>query len=262
MKEALAQPRKAAMQRGFPAGAPPLWSGANSAWANRVPDIFDEVDEDLRADKARAMLRRYGGVLVLAMLLTLAGVGVYHTWQQRQQAAAEAIASKFIAAQKAAAAKPPAKNLSTQFADIAATAPDGYRTLARLQMAAAEWNSGQHDSAVAEWQAIADDSTAASLLRDLATLNSVRYQVDSGDPKILKAKLVPLVQGTTRWRPLAEELSALLDLRLGHTKEAREIMKQLMLDPQSPPGVRQIAQALLTTLGDDTDTASAAGKHG
>jgi hypothetical protein len=229
-----------------------------------VPDIFDEVDEDLRADKARALLRRYGAFLVLAMLLTLVGVGVYHTWQERQQAAAEAIGAKFLAAQDEAAKKTPPKDLPQQFADIAATAPDGYRTLARLHLAVLEWNRGQHDSAVAEWQGIIDDSSAPPLLRDLATLTSVQFQLDSASATVLKAKLLPLVQGTTRWRPLAEQMTALLDLRLGRTTEARAIMKSLVQDPQVPNGVRQTSQDLLMTLGvtQTDDSATTAGTHG
>ncbi len=230
-----------------------------------MPDIFDEVDEDLRADKAGALLRRYGGLLVVAMLLTLVGVGVYHTWQQRKEAAAEAVGSKFLDAQKAAEAKAPPKDLPQQFADIAATAPDGYRTLARLQLAVLEWNRGQHDSAIAEWQGIADDSASPPLLRDLANLLSVQYQLDTANPQTLKTKLLPLVTGGGRWRPMAEQLTALLDLRLGRTVEAKQIMKQLAQDPQVPSGVRQVSQDLLMSLGttgDDADSASKAGTHG
>ena len=231
-----------------------------------MPDIFDEVDDDLRADQARALLRRYGGFLVLAMLLTLVGVGVYHTWQERQQAAAEAVGTKFLAAQNLAAAKAPPKDLPRQFADIAATAPNGYRTLARLNLAVLEWNRGQHESAVAEWQGVADDSGAPPLLRDLATLTSVQFQLDTANPQALKAKLLPLVQGTGRFRPIAAQMTALLDVRLGRTVEAREIMKSLVQDPQVPNGVRQTSQDLLMTLGaaatDDTDSATKAGTHG
>jgi hypothetical protein len=231
-----------------------------------VPDIFDEVDEDLRADQARALLRRYGGLLVLAMLLTLLGVGIYHTWQERQQAAAEAVGTRFLAAQNDAAKKTPPKDLPSQFADIAATAPDGYRTLARLQLGVLEWNKAQHDKAIADWQAIIDDASAPPLLRDLATMTSVQFQLDTANPPVLKAMLLPLVQGTSRYRPLAAQLTALLDIRLGRMKEAREIIKSLVEDPQVPNGVRQTSQDLLITLEaaptDNTDSTSKAGTHG
>ena len=232
-----------------------------------MPDIFDEVDEDLRADKARALLRRYGAFLVLAMLLTLVGVGIYHTWQERQQAAAEAVAAKFLAAQNDAAKKTPPKDLPHDFAAIAATAPDGYRTLARLQLGVLEWNNNQHDKAIADWQAVIDDSSAPPLLRDVATLTSVQFQLDTAKPLLLKAMLLPLVQGASRYRPLAAQLTALLDIRLGRMKEAREIIKSLVEDPQVPNGIRETSQDLLMTLQaapptENIDSASKAGTHG
>ena len=231
-----------------------------------MPDIFDEVDEDLRADQARALLRRYGGLLVLAMLLTLVGVGAYHTWQERQQAAADAVAAKFLAAQNDEAKKVPPKDLPKQFADIAATAPDGYRTLARLQLGVLEWNSNQHGKAIADWQAVIDDSAAPPLLRDLATLTSVQFQLDTANPQTLKGMLLPLVEGASRYRPVAAQLSALLDIRLGRMKEATEIIKSLVQDPQVPNGIRETSQDLLMTLQaaptQNTDSTSKAGTHG
>jgi hypothetical protein len=223
----------------------------------RVPDIFDEVNEDLRADQARKLLRRYGGLLVLAMLATLAGVGAYDWYEQKQTASADSVALKFLAAQKQALSKTPPKDLVHDFAGLAETAPSGYRILARLHLAAAEWNQGQHDSAVANWQGVTDDTAAPQILRDLATLTSVQHQVDTGDAQVLKAKLLPIVQGKSRWRPLAEQVTALLDIRLGRVPEAKQIMKSLTADPQAPTGVRQMAQDLLITLGED-----GAGPHG
>ena len=35
-------------------------------------DIFDEVDEELRAEKAKALLRRYGWLIVLGAVALLA----------------------------------------------------------------------------------------------------------------------------------------------------------------------------------------------
>jgi hypothetical protein len=240
-----------------PPHTPPLWSAANQPWVPRVPDIFDEVSEDLRADQARSVLQRYGKLLVGAMLLTLVVVGVVDWWQRQQTANHDEVALKFLAAQKQAAAKPPPADLQQDLAAIAATGPAGYQVLARMQLAATQWDQGQHDKAIAGWDQLAADSSVPPLLRDLATFNSVQHQVDTGNAQALKERLAPLVSGGTRWRPLAEQVTALLDLRLGRTGEAKAIMKSLSEDTQAPPGVRQMAQDILITLGED-----GAGPHG
>ncbi len=228
-----------------------------------MPDIFDEVSEDLRAEKARALLRRYGAVLVGLMLLTLVGVGVYD-WQEHQSGATKSVtADRFIAAQATLAKQaanpghPAPPSVVSTFADIAGNGPGGYRALARLQLAALDWNAGRHDKAVAAWKAVADDTAVPELLRQLATLTSAQHQVDGGDPQALKTQIAPLLQGTSRWRPIAEQITAMLDIRLGRKAEAQEIMKTLSLDPQAPQGVRQMAQDLLITMGED-----GAGPHG
>ena len=43
-------------------------------------DIFDEVSEDLRNERAMVLAKRYGGLLLVAMLLVLASVGGQQFW--------------------------------------------------------------------------------------------------------------------------------------------------------------------------------------
>ncbi len=260
----LPQPCLAFLWSGRPCPAPLRRYGPRrQSLGEHVPDIFDEVSEDLRAERARALLRRYGIVLVGLMLLTLAGVGLYDYTEKQTGQTREATAQRFIAAQESVGRladnpgkAPPGAVIGT-FADIAGTGPGGYRVLAGLHLAALDWETGHHDVAIAGWKKIADDGGAPRLLRDLAILTSAQHQVDSGDPKALKAQLLPLVQGSSRWRPLAEQITALLDIRLGRKTEAMAIMKALTQDPQAPQGVREMAQDLLITMGED-----GAGPHG
>ena len=240
-----------------------------------MPDIFDEVSEDLRAERARALLRRYGIVLVGLMLLTLAAVGLYDYEEGQTGQASNATAERFIDAQDSAArqaenGRPAPAALTQSFADIAAHGAGGYRVLARLQLAALDWDAGRHDSAIAAWNQVASDSAVPVLLRQLATLTSAQHQVDTGDATALKAQLLPLLAPTSQWRALAEQVTALLDMRLGRMPEARAIMKSLTTDPQAPQGVRTMAQDLLMTMESgprengpmDTAPDAAAAPHG
>jgi hypothetical protein len=69
-----------------------------------------------------------------------------------------------------------------------------------------------------------------------------------------------LLAPTSQWRPLAEQTTALLDIRLGRLPEAKAIMKSLTTDPQAPQGVRQMAQDLLLSM--DATQDAGAGPHG
>ncbi len=223
-----------------------------------MPDIFDEVEEDLRAERARAFGRQFAGAGVAAIVLILAGTGGYVYWQESRAAAAAAVASRFIAAAAQAdhaAAAPDAASPSGQaagatqsFAAIAQAGPAGYRVLARLRLAALQWQAGQHTQANATWQALADDTAAPQLLRDLATLTSAQHQLDSADPVPMKQRLRALTGTGNPWRPLAEQLLALLDVRTGNAREAASLLQRLTVDPGAPDTMRQMATDLLTTL--------------
>jgi hypothetical protein len=211
-----------------------------------VPDIFDEVQEDLRAEAARRMARRYSGAVVAALLLIMAGTGGFVWWQNRQKAAAEAVASRYIdAAREADHAEPAA---AAALSSIAATGPEGYRILANLRLAALDWQAGRQAQAVAAWQAVSGDASAPTLLRDLATLSRLQHQLDTGNPVELKQQAESLTAADNPWRPMAEQVIGLLDLRTGKPSEAAAVFKRLSVDPLSPPAMREMAADLLQTI--------------
>ena len=223
-----------------------------------LPDIFDEVEEDLRAERARALGRRYWGAVVGAVVLTLIATGAYVFWQQRSTDAADAVASRFIAnarqadraAGNLASAKPDADTETAEqsLAEIGKQGPAGYSVLARLRLAALQWGTGQHGLAVATWQSVTDDAAAPALLRDVATLTSAQHQIDSADPGQLKQRLETLTGAGSRFAPMAEQMIALVDLRTGHAREAAGIMRRLASDASVPEGIRGMATDLLSTL--------------
>jgi hypothetical protein len=101
---------------------------------------------------------------------------------------------------------------------------------------------------VAAWQAVSGDGSAPQLLRDLATLARLQHQVDSGDPKILKPQAEALTGPDNPWRPMAELVVAMLDLRENQPAEAANVLKRLSADFQAPPGIREMAGDLVQTI--------------
>jgi hypothetical protein len=230
-----------------------------------VVDIFDEVDQDLRAERARRMFGRYGWLLAVIVVLLVGGVSAWQVWQTRQQSRDEAAAAKMLAAMRLAepirpgAADGPARDAATRaFEDVAASSPEGYRTLARLRIAALRDGAGDEAGALAEWDEVANDAAAPALLRGLADLLWARRQVDSGDPAAVEARLRPLMDQSSAWRPLAAESLALLDMRIGKDDAARDELRRLAADPVASPGVRSRANGLLSRLGADPAQDSAA----
>ncbi len=219
-------------------------------------DIFKEVDEELRLERLRAGGRRYGllGLVVVLLVLAASGAWQYGLYRQRQRA--EASASSFFAAMKQADSSshvgggPSAAQLGAAklFAGVEARGPEGFRTLSRFRQAQIAWDGSQHGEALRLWDAVHDDAAADPTLRGLASLLWVQHQVDDGDPAVLKSRLGPLSSPGDTWRPMAQELDAEIDLRLGHVDEARRKLAALGEDGAAPEGVRNRAGGLRETL--------------
>ena len=132
---------------------------------------------------------------------------------------------------------------------LAATAPEGYKTLARLRAAALKADAGDLQGALSMWNAVASDSGADPLLRDFASLMATSRELDHGDPAQLEARLKPLADPANPWSSLAREQLAMLDLRQGKIDDARKALQALSVDIDAPSGLRARVSALLTGLG-------------
>jgi len=218
-----------------------------------VPDIFDEVEEELRAERTQQFLTRYAGALLAAALLVVALVAAWQGWRWYQARQDQAAAAVYIQAMlQTSETGPNAESAHaaalTQFSKLAQGGPVGYRTLARLRAAALEATAGHQQQALALWNEVAADSSADPLLRNLASLLWAGHQIDSGDPALLEARLRPLAAPDDPWRPMAQEKLAWLALRQGKTAEAKQMLTTLSNDATAPNGVRERATSVLAQL--------------
>jgi len=208
-------------------------------------DIFDEVEEELRAERAKRLWQRYGTAAIALIVLGIAAAGGWQFWKQRQAGRAEeAVASLLAAGSQSDKAK-----AAEAFLQAASQAPAGVAVLARLRAAAIKADTGDAPGALALWDAIAADTALDRIYRDLGSYNWVLHQVDNGDPAMLAARLGPLMEPGAPWRASAQELSALLDLRAGRNEAAKATLTTLADDTTAPAGVRNRARDLLSGLG-------------
>jgi hypothetical protein len=218
-----------------------------------VVDIFDEVSEELRAERAQRLLMRYGGLIFAACVAVIAAGGAWqgwHWWQARQDMAAARDYVALMTSSEAPNLSKPARDAAISAFDVlASSSPNGYRTLARLRSAALKADGGDLQGALAVWDHVAGDSAADPLLRDLASLIWAQRQIDQGDPAVLAARLKPIAAADNPWHSLAQEQLALLDLRQAHDEAAKASLRKLSEDVTAPSGVRGRASALLSRLG-------------
>ncbi|CAO3400750.1 tetratricopeptide repeat protein [Azospirillum sp. 11R-A] len=212
-----------------------------------MSDIFREVDEDLRRDRAEHLFKKYGGAMIAAAVLVVAGTGGYSFWRHWQaQKKQEQTAALVTAISQSG--QGPEKGVDA-LAAFAGSADPSLAAIAQFNAAALMIRQGKGSDAATVYDGIAGNASVPAQYRDLATLMGVMQRADSGDPAQLTAKLQPLTADTSPWRFSARELTAMLAARAGDTEKARTLYKQLADDQQAPSGVRGRAADLASLYG-------------
>ncbi|WP_421989629.1 tetratricopeptide repeat protein [Roseococcus sp.] len=215
-----------------------------------MSDLIDEVNEEMRAERARRLAQRFGGLVTGVVLLALAGVGGWEAWRWHERRESGKAAEAFLSATRDAAAEgADLKAMADRFIAMAPSAPPGYRALARLRAAALLAETGQTEQALAAYDALSRDGEVDPLYRDLASVMWGLRSLDSGDAAAIQARLTPLAVPGAPWRASAQEVLALAALKAGNTDQARTTLQALTTDAATPQGLRERAGRLLQGLG-------------
>jgi hypothetical protein len=219
-----------------------------------------EIDEELRREQLLKLWEKYGTYIIAAAVLIIAGIGGVKYYEYRRAAAAEAAGLRFMAAAKEAAQDKKAEAQKALEA-VAADAPAGYSTLARLRLAAADREAGRSAQAEAAYEAIAKERGVDPLLADYARLQAAMLRLDSADWTEMQNRLNDLSADGNAWRFSARELLGLAAQKAGKTEEARTQYQRLLGDRNTPPSIGERVRVMLAMLTEAelTHAAPAAG---
>jgi hypothetical protein len=211
-----------------------------------MSDIFREIDEEVRRDKATAVFKKYGNVFITIAVLAVAGVGGWQFWQQQERKKAEAVGAKFEAAIRASRDND-ASAAEATLTELAANAPAGYRQLSRFRLAA---EVGKRDAAAgaAAFDALANDASLDQYYRDLARVRAGLLRIDIVPYAELRKELEPLATPTGLWRHSAREFLGISALKANLFEDAGRWFDAVVADPQSPQVLRQRVELYLTLV--------------
>ena len=209
-----------------------------------------EVDENLRRDQLRDMGKRYGPLIVGAIVLFLAAVGGWLYWQDRQakqaQKDSETLSAIYadIAAQNVATVPQRLKPLEDSSNDIVSAT-------ARLAQAAVALEKNDRQTALAQFKDVAADKGLPKPYRDLATVRATALEFDSLKPEQVIERLLPLTKAGEPWFGSAGELTAMAYLKQGQKAKAAKLFADIAADQEVPPTIRTRAVQVAGTLGVD-----------
>ena len=235
-----------------------------------MADLFAEVDEDVRAERARAAARRWAPAAAAAAVVAVVAVGCWQALLSHRDARDARLSGLFFTAQMAADAQSQqtaqgggadAARALALFGSLQNAPRPGIRTLARLREAQLLGDRGDDTGAIRALDAVASDAAAPETLRQLATLLSVDREIAEPTPKAaptsratptpeaLTARLATLERPGAPFQALALEAGAMIALEQGRTDETRRVLSTLVADGEAPTGVRERASTLLQAIG-------------
>jgi hypothetical protein len=208
-----------------------------------MSDFIREVDEDYRRDRIVQFLRRYQLLLIGVAVLVVVGTAGYRFYTDRQTKAAEAANTRYEAAAQLVREGKLAE-AQKAFDALQKEGPGGYAALARISAVEA---LAAHDPAAAArgFDAIVQDGGMDASLRDVAQMRSALIRIDEDDPQAFEKRYGPVATPTFPFRASLRELLAMAALKRNDTEAAGRWLDQVVIDDQTPNGLRKRAEAFL-----------------
>lgn len=212
-----------------------------------MSDIFNEVEEDLRRDRAARLWKKYGYYVLAAAVAIVAATAGWTWWNDHLRRRASAEGDRFFAALAKMDPSQPAPALE-QFSTIGRDAKSGYRTVALMHEAGLKARAGDADGALALYRSIAADAGADPDLRDAASLLGAIVGIERLPPAEIDTMIAGLQTERSAWRFTALEVSAVAALRAGNAGRARELYTRVADDPGAPASLRARAAEMVGAI--------------
>lgn len=211
-----------------------------------MSDIFEETEEDLRAQKWVEIVKKgapwVGAFLVAALLAALALWG-WQTWQDK----VSDTASETFQAAMDASAKGDTGTARAKFEDVVKHGNDTYKAMALMELAGMAVTDKKVDEAVKDF----DEAAKAShdpMMSDLAQIKAVYLIMDKAPFADVQKRLTPLTGDKHPLSALAKEALAMAKIQAGDIKGARADLQVLSVSLTAPDGVKQRAGIVIDAI--------------
>ena len=211
-----------------------------------MSELFDEVDEEVRRDQFKKLWDQYSIYIIALALLIIAAVGGWRGYQYLEAKKAAEAGAAFDAALDLSEQNKHAE-AEAAFDKLAATAPAGYRMLARMRVAA-EVATRDPRAGARMYDEIAGDRSIGAEHQDLAKIRAAGLLLDTESYPNMLQRLEAATKPEATFRHTARELLALSAWRANDTTAARQWLDMIASDGETPSAMRSRAEALQALL--------------
>ena len=206
--------------------------------------FIEEVTEEVRRDRLFLMMRRYGWIAILAVLLLVGGAAYNEYRKSQARVAAQNLGDSIITALEGDAPADRAAALQAISTENA-----GGQAVLRLLTANELVAAGQSAEAATAFEAIATDADLPEIYRQIASYKALVQRGKDTDIATRRTGFEALATPGSSLRLLAEEQLALIALESGDAEDAITRLQAIIVDSEVTPGLRQRASQLIVALG-------------
>ena len=213
--------------------------------------FIEEVTEEVRRDRLYGLLRRYGWVLVLLVVLIVGGTA-WQAWRTDQrESRAQALGDGILAALEAEDANARAAGLGTVLVE-----DPGADATRRFLQAAAQLDADDAAGARETLQGIENNSELPLIYRQIASFKGLAASGDVLGVDERRTGFEALAQPGNPLRLLAEEQLALIEVETGQADAALARFQSILNDAETTPGLQQRAAQVIVALGGEPELSS------
>ncbi|AVL54419.1 hypothetical protein CEP88_18680 [Roseobacter denitrificans] len=206
--------------------------------------FIDEVNEEVRRDRFYLMLRRYGWVAALVVVLIVGGAAWSEYRKAQARAEAERLGDQILDA--LSLSEPATRQAGLDTID---TATPGAAAVVRLLSAAEAQQAGELDAALAALEQVAVDGDVPEIYRQIAAFKSIVLQADTMDPSERRQQLEALAVPGAPLSFLAQEQLALMEVAAGNTEAALAQYQSILQAEGASADLQQRALQVIVALG-------------
>lgn len=215
-----------------------------------MADIFNEIDEELRKDKAQEWWGRYGKFVIGACVVVVAAAGGYTWFEQQRTAELRELADRYGHALTQADAGETDPALAALQSLSQEADGEGIAMIASFQRAGILADQDRHAEAAEVYAAVAADDGVDPLYRGLAELKAILHRSVAGeDTAALLTEIEPLTLEGEPWRYSARMVAASLAMGAGDMEKAKAYLTQVSDDDGAPNSARTQAVEILQAIG-------------
>ena len=208
--------------------------------------FIDEVTEEVRRDRLFALMRRYGWIAIVVVVLIVAGAA----WNEYRKATAQAEAETLGDALMSALRQEDPNARVTALAAVPAET-QGQRAVAAMLAAAESAQIGDKGLAADRLNEVATMADLPQVYRDLARFKALTLSTDTLSAAERRDGFAALDVPGSGLRLLVEEQIALTYVEEGDTEAALEALDRIRADAEVTSGLSQRAAQLMVALGRD-----------